>query len=121
MGWITHGTPADDAERSLTRHPRRSALAGTEHLETRAEDLSAPPVVGGGVDAHEVARLADVAELRREAEQPQPEPEEHVIIDHGAAPPAHRLEHDKHGDAAPPATRSGGHQVSGELGTCSPP
>ena len=53
------------------------------------------------------------------AEAPQPEREDQVIIDHGAAPPAHRFEHDRHGDAAPPVTRSGGHQASGELGDCS--
>ena len=71
------------------------------------------------MDVHQPARLADVAELAGEAEQPQPELEDQVIIDHDAAPPARRFEHDKHGVAAPPVTRSGGHQVSGELGDCS--
>ena len=39
----------------------------------------------------------DVAELTGQAEEPQAEAEEQVIIDHGAGPPAHRLKHDKHG------------------------
>ena len=47
------------------------------------------------------ARRPDVAELRGEAEQPQAKPEEDVIIDHGADPPAHRLNHDKPEVTAP--------------------
>ena len=53
------------------------------------------------MDAEDPARRADVAQLRGQAEQPQAEPVEDVIIDHGAAPPAHRFRHDKHGVTAP--------------------
>ena len=65
-----------------------------------AQDRAAPAVIGRRVDPEDAARLADVAELRRQAEQPQAEAVQDVIIDHGAAPPAHRFEHDKHGDGA---------------------
>ena len=41
---------------------------------------------------------------------------EGVFIDLGVAPPAHRLEHAKHGEATPPNTRSRGLQVSVQLG-----
>jgi hypothetical protein len=103
----------------LVGHPRWPALARPEHLEARTQDRAPPAVVGRGVDPHRRARRPDVAELGRQAEQPQPEPEQDVIIDIGAAPPAHRFEHDKHGATAPVATWSSASQVSGELGHCS--
>jgi hypothetical protein len=71
------------------------------------------------MDPHRPARGADVAELGRQAEEAQAEPVEDVIIDHGAAPPAHRFEHDKHGDAASLPTWRSRRQVSAELGDCS--
>jgi hypothetical protein len=108
-----------DEDARLVRHPRRSTFTGSEHLEPRAQDGGSPAVVGRGMDPEDAARLADVAELGSEAEQPQAEGIEDVIIDHGAAPPAHRFRHDKHGDAAPRFTWAAGSQVSGELGDCS--
>jgi hypothetical protein len=72
------------------------------------------------VDPEDPARQADVAELFCEAEQSQPEPVQHVIIDHDAAPPAHRFEHDKHGEAASLVIGPRTSRVSGELGDCSP-
>jgi hypothetical protein len=71
------------------------------------------------MDPEDPACRPDVAELLGQAEQPQPEPEEDVIIDHGAAPPAHRFRHDKHEVMAPFVTRRSRSQVSGELGDCS--
>jgi len=72
------------------------------------------------VDTEGAARRAHVAELLSQAEQAQPEPKQDVIIDHGAAPPAHRFRHDEHGDPAPMITRRSCSLVSGELGDCSP-
>lgn len=43
-------------------------------------------------DVNQPAGLPDIAEVLGQAEQPQPELEEDVIIDHGAAPPAHRFD-----------------------------
>ncbi len=111
--------PLLDDLTGLVGHPRRPTLAGPEHLEARAQDRAPPAVVGRRVNAEDAARRADVAELGGQAEQPQPESEEDVIIDHGAAPPAHRFEHDKHGDAAPLVTRRACARVSGDLGDCS--
>lgn len=72
------------------------------------------------MDAEDAACLAHVAQLPGQAEEAQPEPIEHVIIDHGAGPPAHRFRHDKHGVTALSLTRRSRAQVSGELGDCSP-
>jgi hypothetical protein len=71
------------------------------------------------VDPEDPARRPHVAELGGQAEEAQAEAIENVIIDHGAAPPAHRFEHDKHGVTAPVVTRRSGSQVSGDLGDCS--
>ena len=78
----------------LVGHPRRPALARSEHLEPRAQDRAAPAVVGRVVDPEDPAGRPDVAKLGRQTEQPQPELVQDVIIDHGAAPPAHRFRHD---------------------------
>jgi hypothetical protein len=71
------------------------------------------------VVVHQPARLPDVAQLGGQAEQPQPEVEQHVIIDHGADAPAHRFRHDKHEDAAPLVTWPSRSLMSGDLGDCS--
>jgi hypothetical protein len=111
--------PLLDEDARLVRHPRRPPLPGPEHLQATAQDRAPPAVVGRRMDAHDPTRRPDVAELGGQAEQPQAEPVEDVIIDHGAAPRAHRFEHDKHGEPAPLLTRRSRSQVSGELGDCS--
>jgi hypothetical protein len=55
----------------------------------------------------------------RRAEEPQAKPEQNVIIAHGGASPAHRLEHDKHGGTAWSVTRRTCTQAMGEVGDCS--
>jgi hypothetical protein len=98
----------------LVGHPWRSPLTGPEHLQTRPQDRTSPAVVGRAMDVQQAARQAHVAQLGSQAEQPEPELEEHVIIDHGAAPPALRFRHDKHEEAAPFVTRRSRSRVSGE-------
>jgi hypothetical protein len=77
------------------------------------------------IDPDQQARVTDVAELTDEGGTASPGScgqvivDRAVIIDHGAAPTAHRVEHGKHRDAAPLASRSDGHQVSGQLEDCS--
>jgi hypothetical protein len=104
----------------LVGHPGWPPLPRPEHLDARAHHGTTPPVVGRVVDPEDAARLTHVPQLGREAEQPQPEPEQDVIIDHGADPPAHGFKHHKHEDSAPLAIGRAGSQVSGELGDCSP-
>lgn len=103
----------------LVGHPRWPPLPGSEHLETAAQDRSSPAVVGRVVDAEDPAGLADIAQFLGQAEQPQPEPIQDVIIDHGVVPPAHRVRHDKHVVMAPLLPRRRRAQLSAELGDCS--
>ena len=68
----------------LVRHPRPAALADPQPVEAVALELRLPAVVGGAVDPHLPAGLADVAELLGQGEQPQAESEQHVILCHCA-------------------------------------
>jgi hypothetical protein len=68
--------------------------------------------------AHVVQRGEFIAGDLEEAQR-RCDARERIIIDHGAAPPAHRFEHDKHEEAAPLVIGRSRSQVSGELGDCS--
>ena len=70
------------------------------------------------MDAEHPTGLADAGPARP-FEQAQAEPVEDVRIEHGADPPAHGLQHHKHGGSAPSAIQPWASGLSLHLGDCS--
>jgi len=79
--------PLLDVRADLVGHPRPAALADVQGLKTPAIDLALEAVVRRAVDRHQPARLADVAQLLGQREQPQAVAAEHVMLCHQRCSP----------------------------------